>query len=328
MRTIQLTSGQSFAADDQTSLLDAALNAGVTLNHSCRSGRCHACKAHLLSGLTETLHDETGLTKEEQASGWILTCVRHAISDITLEAQVLDVQLQPVRTFPCKIQSLEALAPDVMKITLRLPPAQVLQYYAGQYVDIVRRDGLRRSYSLANSPTAANVLELHVRQVPEGAMSAYWFGEARANDLLQLKGPLGSFFLRDMAGRDVVFLATGTGMAPVKAMLEHLATVSPDNAPRSITVVWGGRTAPDLYWNPSVTGIDLHYLPVLSRADADWRGERGYVQDVLLKHGSDLSNAVIYACGSSAMIDSAYAQLTRAGLDSGHFYSDAFLCSA
>lgn len=330
MPTIQLASGKTFTAGDQDSLLDAALNAGVTFDHSCRSGRCHACKARLLSGQTEILHDETGLSRSDHASGWILTCARRAVSDITLDINVLEgVTLFPARTYPCKIQTLERVAPDVLNVVLRLPPTQVLQYSAGQYVDIVRRDGLRRSYSLANVQTAANTVELHIRQVPDGAMSHYWFSEARPNDLLQLKGPLGSFVLRDTPDYDLIFLATGTGIAPVKAMLGHLANpTNIQSVPRSITVVWGGRQPADLYWNPHTTGVALRYLPVLSRAGADWQGERGHVQNVLLAHHPDLTRAVVYACGSNDMIESAQTALVSAGLDPKHFHSDAFLCSA
>lgn len=334
MAKIQLVSGQAFAAEAQESLLDAALRADITLDHSCRSGRCSACKARVASGTTESLHAETGLTPAESQAGWILTCSRTATSDVVLDVEVLEgVRLFPAKTFPSKIHGLERLAPDVVKITLRLPPTQVMQYFPGQYVDVAwhdraRHDSVRRSYSLANAPGPDNLLELQVRRVPGGVMSDYWFGTARVNDLLQVKGPLGSFFLREAAARHVILLATGTGIAPVKAMLEQMATLAPEQAPRSITLLWGGRVLADLYWNPLSVGVTLTYIPVLSRADADWAGARGYVQDVLLQRWSDFSGVAVYACGSDAMIDSAKTQLMVAGLHGKHFYSDAFLCSA
>jgi len=175
---------------------------------------------------------------------------------------------------------------------------------------------------------ADRTLELHIREVPGGVMSRYWFDEAKANDLLRLHGPLGTFFLRDVAGRDLVFLATGTGIAPVKAMLEGLAQASAADRPRSVTVCWGGRVPADLYWDAAAIDLEHRFLRVLSRADAAWTGERGHVQDLLLRRHPDWSATSVYACGSDAMIHGAREQLLAAGLDASQFHSDAFVCSA
>jgi CDP-4-dehydro-6-deoxyglucose reductase len=116
-------------------------------------------------------------------------------------------------------------------------------------------------------------------------------------------------------------------MAPVKAMLEALPSFPANQQPKSIIVIWGARYEQDLYFDvASMPGIQK-YIPVLSRAEATWQGERGYVQDALLRHISDLRNGVVYACGSDAMIHSAKSTLIEAGLPSQHFYSDAFVCS-
>jgi CDP-4-dehydro-6-deoxyglucose reductase len=171
-------------------------------------------------------------------------------------------------------------------------------------------------------------MELHIRAVEGGAMSHYWFGQAKPNDLLRFHGPLGTFFLRDVSGLDLVFLATGTGIAPVKAMLEGLAGVSPEMHPRSISVYWGGRKNEDLYWDPRPSHPNVNYIPVLSRADAEWEGRRGYVQNVLMDDRLDLSQAVVYACGSNQMITDARGLLVKNGLSGHRFYSDAFVCSS
>ncbi len=339
MPTIRLTSGTAFPADEQQTLLDAALAADITLDHSCRSGRCSSCKARQVSGITEALHEETGLSSAEREQGWILTCVRRAVNDVEIEADVLDgVRLPAARNFPAKVQSIQRLADDVVAVALRLPPGQVLQYFAGQYIDVTRRDdvrneGVRRSYSLANAPRADHQVELHVRQVPGGEMSRYWFDDIKPNDLLQLRGPMGAFFLRGIAGKSLVMLATGTGIAPVKAMLESVTRLTPADAPRSLMLLWGGREPADLYWDPCSldfgnAGVALQYVPVLSRADTNWGGERGYVQEVLLRQCQDFSDTVVYACGSDAMINGARKALLAAGLDHRQFHSDAFLCSA
>jgi CDP-4-dehydro-6-deoxyglucose reductase len=229
---------------------------------------------------------------------------------------------------PCRIQSLEKLAPDVLKVVLRLPPQQQFTYLPGQYIDVIGTGGMRRSYSVANAPSADKCIELHIRQVPNGAMSQYWFKQAKPNDLLRLNGPLGTFFLRDVAGLHLVFLATGTGIAPVKAMLEGLAGMAEQNRPRSIAVYWGGRTAQDMYWQPAATSLAHQFTPVLSKPEAAWSGVRGHVQQALMADKPLLSQTVVYACGSDAMIHSARQMLAAAGLPERLFYSDAFVPSS
>lgn len=326
---ITLTSGRQFAAQDGETVLEAALRSGVTLEYSCRTGRCSSCKSQVLSGSTAPRHAELGLSTEERTAGWILSCVSSATTDLALEVQDLgDVKLEPARTLPCRIRSLERLAADVMKVTLRLPPNSGFAYLPGQYIDVISQGGLRRSYSVANAASASQQIELHVRQVDGGAMSQYWFDQAKPNDLLRLNGPLGTFFLRDTAGLDLMLLATGTGIAPIKAMLEGLADAPAAQLPRSITVFWGGRMAPDLYWDPATLAIDPRFIPVLSRADAGWTGARGYVQQAVLAANPDLGNAAVYACGSDAMIQSARADLLAAGLPKYRFHSDAFVSSS
>jgi len=232
------------------------------------------------------------------------------------------------KTQACRISSLEKLAPDVLKVVLRLPPNVALDFIPGQYIDVIGPGGIRRSYSLANAPKADNTLEFHIRAVENGAMSQYWFNQSAVNDLLRLHGPQGTFFLRNIAKRDLIFLATGTGLAPVKAMLEALPDLALDQQPASITVMWGARHEHDLYFDvASLPGIQ-NYIPVLSQAKATWQGERGYVQDALLRLMPDLRNGVVYACGSEAMIHAAKSKLTAAGLPSQYFYSDAFVCSS
>lgn len=327
MPQITTSHGKTFPSTDGQSLLDAALSAGVTLPYSCRTGRCSTCKAKSGSGTSRTLHDELGLDADERAAGWILTCVRTATSDLQLEVDDLgDIVLPAARTVPCRIQSLERLSHDVLRVTLRLPPTSELGFLPGQYIDVVGHGGIRRSYSIANAPSPDKRIELHIREVPGGAMSAYWFGQAKVNDLLRLNGPLGTFFLRGHEGLDLVFLATGTGIAPVKAMLEGLEAEG--SRARSVSVFWGGRHPEDLYWDASSCGVPHDYVPVLSRAGDSWQGARGHVQQALLAQPRDWSKTVVYACGSEAMIHDAQRQLAAAGLDDRRFYSDAFVCSA
>ena len=329
MPVVQLSNGISFEAGAGVSLLEAASLAQVPMAYSCRSGRCSSCKCKVLSGESVALQPETGLSAQEKDDGWVLGCVRAALTDLTLQAQDLGgVVLAPPKTLPCRIHSMERLAPDVMKLVLRLPPGAEFNFMPGQYVDVIAHGGLRRSYSLAAAAAADKTLELHVRAVAGGAMSEYWFERAKPNDLLRINGPLGTFFLRDVADLDLVFLATGTGIAPVKSMLEGLAGCATSEAPRSITVYWGGRTSADLYWDPRCMALGQRYVPVLSRAAEGWTGARGHVQDVFMADAPTLSRSRVYACGSEAMIHSARALLLRAGLPEHCFHADAFVCSA
>ncbi len=329
MPIVSLPSGTRFNASEGDSILNAGLIANVLLPHTCKSGRCSTCKCKVIAGETEALQEEVGLSDTEKVDGWILSCVRTAVTDLSLDVEDLGgVVLPEAKTLPCRINSIDKLALDVMRVVLRLPPTAEFSFIPGQYVDVIGPGGVRRSYSLANASFASKQLELHIRAVDGGSMSQYWFGQAKTNDLLRLNGPLGTFFLRDVAGLDLVFLATGTGIAPVKAMLESMRDFDAEQQPRSVTVLWGGRTPQDLYFD--LTGIPgrFHFVPVLSRADAQWTGARGHVQQALLAALPDLSQAAVYACGSDAMIRDAQMTLTAAGLPSNRFYSDAFVCSA
>jgi len=327
MPTIRINSETPIHAETGTSILDAASAASIQLPYSCKTGRCGTCKCRLIEGTTTTRLPEAGLSDAEKAAGWILSCVRSAQTDLEIEAETLgDIALPAARTLPCRISALDRPAVDVLRVRLRLPPTQAFAFLPGQYIELIGHNGLRRSFSLANASAPGGELELHVRAIDGGAMSRYLFDVAKVGDLLRLRGPLGTFFLRDIAGRDLYFLATGTGIAPVKAMLEALS--SADEQPRSVTVLWGGRQPADLYLDMASILGNHSFIPVLSRADAAWEGARGHVQDVLLARRPDLSNAAVYACGSDAMIHSARAALTQAGMAEQQFHSDAFVCSS
>ena len=329
MPVVKLSNGREFSSNVGGSLVDAALSAGITLPHSCKTGRCSTCKCKVLQGQTTALQTETGLTDTEKAEGWILSCVRSAQTDLTLDVEDLgDVVLPPSKTLPCRISSIDRLATDVVRVMLRLPPTADFRSIPGQYIDVIGPGGERRSYSLANANTADKNLELHIRAVDGGVMSDYWFKQAKANDLLRFNGPLGTFFLRSMDQLHLVFLATGTGIAPVKAMLESLTYIASEQAPLSVAVFWGGRTAKDLYFDPQAIPAGHRFVPVLSRAESGWTGVSGYVQNALLATQPDLAQTLVYACGSDDMIRSAKVSLLAAGLPEARFFADAFVPSA
>jgi CDP-4-dehydro-6-deoxyglucose reductase len=329
MLKIQTAYGKAFSQSAGQTLLDAAAKSGIRLPYSCKTGRCSTCKCKVIGGQSVATVDELGLTSEEKAQGFILSCVRSALTDMLIDVEDLGDQVIPeVKTLPARISILEKLAPDVLSVKLRFPPNTTpFTFLAGQYVDVIGPGGIRRSYSVANAPASDNQLQLHIRAVQSGAMSQYWFDQAKVNDLLRINGPWGSFFARPLTGLHLVFLATGTGIAPAKAILEQLATAPLNEQPLSATLYWGGRTPQDLYVDPNQWHPSLRYVPVLSRAPSDWTGAGGYVQKALLGDRLDWASTVIYACGSDTMIQSAKAELTQAGLPANRFYSDAFVPS-
>jgi CDP-4-dehydro-6-deoxyglucose reductase len=327
--TVTLSTGREFQTLPDRSLVDAALEVGIALPHSCKTGRCSTCKCKVIHGETIALQTESSLTAEEKVDGWILSCIRAAKTDVTLEVEDFSDLVLPIsKTLPCRIISVDRLASDVVRVMLRLAPTSEFRFIPGQYIDVIGPGGIRRSYSLANANTAYKTLELHIRAVDQGVMSEYWFNHAKVNDLLRFNGPLGTFFLRSQNQLHLVFLATGTGMAPVKAMLESLTDASAESSPKSVTVFWGGRTAEDLYFDPKDIPGGHRFVPVLSRAAAGWTGVSGYVQKAFLAEQPDLANTVVYACGSDAMIRSAKISLLAAGLPVNRFFADAFVPSA
>jgi CDP-4-dehydro-6-deoxyglucose reductase len=329
LTTVTLTSGRSFRSSDSSSILDSGIPSRVILPHSCKTGRCGTCKCKVITGETKALVAELGLTDSEKSEGWILSCARAATTDLVLEVEDLGRgTIPPTRIQACRISRLKRLATDAIEVVLRLPPEVALAYIPGQYIDVIGPGGVRRSYSLANAPRADNQLELHIRAVHGGVMSEYWFQRAKVNDLLRFNGPLGTFFLRSVDQIHLVFLATGTGIAPIKAMLESLTHIPPENAPISVTLFWGGRTAEDLYLDPQAIPAGHRFIPVLSRAPAGWVGISGYVQNALLATKPDLARTAVYACGSNTMIRNAKASLLAAGLPDNCFFADAFVPSA
>lgn len=328
MSTITLSNQKTFLCEPGATLLDSAKKHGVILEYSCRSGRCGICKSRAV-GETEVIrHDESVLSADELLSGYILTCCRTALSNVCLDIEDLSQFADIIsKTLPCRVDSFQRLADDVMQVVLRLPPKDPLNYLPGQYVDIIGKNGVRRSYSLANAPRQDGKLELQIRQVATGVMSRYWFEELACNDLLRLEGPQGTFALRNTEPTNLIFLATGTGIAPVKAILEQLMADPEQVENKRIWVYWGGRHAADIYWQPELGSLPVSFIPVLSRPDGSWVGRTGYVQDVLECDGVDLADSVVYACGSEQMIYSAKEKLVTLGLPQRNFYSDAFVSS-
>jgi CDP-4-dehydro-6-deoxyglucose reductase, E3 len=327
-------SGRQFAAETDETVLDAALRQGVLLPYGCKDGACGACKGKLLEGSVDMGSAPLqSLHEDERAAGLILTCCAKAQSDLSIECKQLGTASEfPVKTLPSRIEVFEKLAPDVIEIHLRLPANEVLQFHAGQYIDILLKDGKKRSFSLANAPRDDNMLELHIRHVPGGLFTEQVFTTMKARDILRFNGPHGSFYLREDSAKPLILLAGGTGFAPIKAIVEHTIAKQIE---RPIHIYWGAKAKVDLYQNAlpeawAQAHPHIHYVPVLSEPAAGdaWSGRTGFVHQAVMADFPDLSAHQVYACGSPLMIDVAKRDfVSQCKLPEEEFFADAFTFS-
>ncbi|WP_295854812.1 CDP-6-deoxy-delta-3,4-glucoseen reductase, partial [uncultured Xylophilus sp.] len=283
-------------------------------------------------------HQHKALSAAEEADGFVLTCRAEAQSDVLLESrQVTDESGFPVKRFPVRVQALEKKSADVMLVRLQLPATEQLRYHAGQYIEFILRDGSRRAYSMASAPhTLAESgprAELHIRHMPGGKFTDHVFGAMKEKDILRCEGPFGSFYLREESTKPIVLLASGTGFAPIKALIEQLQFKA---STRPVAVYWGGRRPADLYlhdWmlQKAAEMPHLQYVPVVSNAlpEDGWTGRTGFVHQAVLDDVADLSGHQVYACGAPIVVDSARAAYTaQRGLPDEEFFADAFTSEA
>lgn len=328
-------SGHQFTVNDDETILEAALREGFSLPYGCRNGACGSCKGKVLSGkLDYGKHSPTALKDEEKAQGRALFCRAKPLSDMTIEAKEIGAAKDIVtKILPCRVEKLEKRADDVMVVEIKLPASERLQYLAGQYIDFLLKNGKTRSYSLANSPYDDALLELHIRHVPGGLFTDQVFSTLKERDILRLKGPLGSFFIREDSDKPMIFIAGGTGFAPIKGMLEHAFSEHTD---RELILYWGVRSLKDLYmaelpqqWLAEQPNFS--FIPVLSNPEPvdQWQGRTGFVHDAVLADFADLSGYQVYACGAPIMVDSARDAFTQTrGLLEDEFYADSFVYAA
>ncbi|MGJ8745214.1 FAD-binding oxidoreductase [Polaribacter sp.] len=328
MFEIRLKNNKTFSCEKETTIFDSAKSAGIILEHSCLTARCRSCVVKVLEGDTFNKLDELVLSDEEKSKGFVLSCNAKPLSNLSLDIEDLgDIVLYDKKIVPAKINLIEKITKDVIKVILRLPPNANFKFISGQYVNLIKGN-ITRSYSVANNFLNNNQLEFYIKRYENGLMSKYWFEEAKVNDLLRIEGPLGSFFLRDSDSENIIFLATGTGIAPVKSIIEGILEFPENFKEKQIWIFNGARYEEDLFWNPGLlSNLDINYVPVLSRANETWNGATGYVQDVVLKHDIKLETSQVYACGSNEMIESSKKLFIKNSLSENNFFSDAFICT-
>ena len=328
-------SGQSFDVEAGEAVLTAALRQGVMLPYGCKNGACGSCKGKVVAGSVDYGHYHARvLTEAERSHGKALFCQAKPLGDLVIECRTIGAAKDiAVRVLPCRVQKLERAADDVMIVGLKLPANERLQFLAGQYIDFLLKGGERRSFSMANAPHADELIELHIRQVAGGTFTDHVFSKMKQRDILRLEGPLGSFFLREESAKPIVFVASGTGFAPIKSILE---TAFHRKVTRPMVLYWGARRPKDLYLNAlpekwAREHANFKYVPVISEARAEdaWSGRGGFVHRAVMEDLPDLSQHQVYACGVPVMVDSARRDFTSlCGLPEDEFYADSFTTQA
>lgn len=332
--TIQ-PSGNTFEVPEGDTVLHAALEAGFHLPYGCRNGACGSCKGRVVAGEVDYgSYQDSALSDEERAAGYALFCVARPQSELMIECREISaVKDLVVRKMPCRVQKIERVNDDVIVLRLTLPANERLQFLPGQYIEFILRDGSRRSFSMANAPHDDATVELHIRHVPGGSFTDHVFSTLKERDILRFEGPLGAFFLREDSDKPVVFVAGGTGFAPIKAILE---AAFQKGSERPMVLYWGGRRPQDLYMRElaeqwAKAHANFRFVPVVSEAlpEDDWQGRTGLVHQAVMADLPDLSGHEVYACGTPAMVEAARHDFHHScGLPLEAFHADAFTTAA
>jgi CDP-4-dehydro-6-deoxyglucose reductase len=331
MRKVKVQpSGHEFDVEEGESVLSAALRQNLVLPYGCRNGACGSCKGRIVEGRVDYgVYQRKALTEEEKAQGKALFCQAKPLTELVIEARTIGAARDiPIRTLPCRVQKMERLADDVMVLHLRLPANERLQFLAGQYIEFLLKGGARRSFSMGNAPHDDELIQLHVRHVAGGQFTDHVFGKMKERDILRLEGPLGTFFLREDSAKPIVFVASGTGFAPIKSIIEHALH---KGVTRPMVLYWGARRAKDLYMDALARQWPIQYVPVISDAlpEDNWSGRTGFVHRAVMQDFPDLSGHQVYACGVPVMVDAAKRDFTQqCKLPEEEFFADSFTTQA
>jgi len=324
-------SNHALTANDGETVLAAALREGITLPYGCRNGACGSCKGRILEGTVDYGNSQSHVLADfEKKAGLALFCQARPLSDLVIEArEISGVGELQIRKLPCRVQEIHKVAPDVVVLKLKLPANERLQFLAGQYIDILMKDGKRRSYSMGNPPHDDEYIELHVRNRSKGAFTEYVFNRMKEKDILRFEGPLGTFFLREDSDKPMILVASGTGFAPIKSIIEHAFQLG---TTRQMVLYWGGRRPADIYMGELAARWqqehdNFSFVPVISDAapEDNWSGRKGFVHRAVMEDFPDMSGYQVYSCGAPIVVESAHLDFTTScKLPEEEFYSDAF----
>jgi CDP-4-dehydro-6-deoxyglucose reductase len=333
------SSGKQFTTNPDETILEAALRQGINLPYGCKNGACGSCKGKVVEGQVQHgQHSENALNKADETAGAILFCCAHPQSDLVIEArEVQGAGDIAIRKVPCRVNSINKPSTDVAILKLQLPAAERFQFLAGQYLEFLLKDGQRRAYSIANAPDQEGPLELHIRHLPGGLFTDFVFGAItpalKEKDILRFEGPLGSFFLREDSKKPIIFLAAGTGFAPIKSIIEQMQS---KKIRRPIELYWGGRRPSDLYlndlcktWEKDIP--NFKYIPVISDGlpEDAWHGRTGFVHQAVIDDHPNLKDFQVYACGAPVMVNAARNDFSaQCHLPEEEFFADSFTSAA
>jgi CDP-4-dehydro-6-deoxyglucose reductase len=332
-------SGKQFTVTQDETLLEAALRQNMNLPYGCKNGACGSCKGRVIEGqVIHGQHSASAMSKTEETAGSTLFCCAHPQSDLVIEArEVQGAGDIAIRKVPCRVNLIDKPSSDVAILKLQLPAAERFQFLAGQYLEFLLKDGQRRAYSIANAPDQEGPLELHIRHLPGGLFTDFVFGVTtpalKEKDILRFEGPLGSFFLREDSKKPIIFVAAGTGFAPIKSIIEQMQA---KKIQRPICLYWGGRRPSDLYldqlcktWEQEIS--EFQYIPVISDAlpvDA-WSGRTGFVHQAAMADHPDMKGFQVYACGAPVMVNAARDDFSsKCHLPEEEFFADSFTSAA
>lgn len=321
--------GHTFSVEPGETILEAAMHNGIHLAYGCRNAVCGSCKGALIEGdIDYGDYEPVGLTEEETNQGMALFCRAQPLSDVRIRANVINTPENiPIKYIPVRVAKKEQLSPDVIRLLLKPPGATRLQFLAGQYIDILLEDGERRSFSIANSPHDDELIELHIRYVEDGEFSSYLFSGLKEKDILRIAGPFGQFYLRDPVTTPIIFMAGGTGFAPVKGIIEYAWR---EGVEQPMYLYWGVRARQDLYMDELAQQWsqrdNFHYIPVLSEplAEDQWQGRTGMVHEAIAQDFANLADYAVYTAGPPLMVKAGWEVFSRLGLPQDRYYSDAF----
>jgi len=325
--TVRLApSGHSFQVEAGETILDSALRQHIGLPYGCRNGQCASCAAVVTAG-TVDYPEGVPAALEKVSAGHCIACQAIPTSDVELRVhETLNAAEIEPRILPVRVAAIDHLAHDVIRIYLKLPDNQRLQFLAGQYLEFLLADGKRRAFSIANAPHDDLLIELHIRHVDGGAFTDWAFSQMQEKSILRINAPLGTFTLDEESDRPMLFVGGGTGFAPLKGQIEHAFH---EDVTRPMYLYWGVRAERDLYlpelpreW--TAEHPNFQFVPVLSEPGSDWAGRRGWVHQAVLADHPDLSGFELYMAGPPPMITAARDAFHAAGLTDAHMHYDSF----
>jgi Na+-transporting NADH:ubiquinone oxidoreductase subunit F len=313
-------------------LLHSLMGEGVFIPSACGGrGSCGLCKVKVMSGAGQYLPTELPwISEEERKENIRLSCQLKVKSDIAIQ---IPEELFNVKEYRAKVASIRDLTHDIKEVTLSLVEPADISLKAGQFVQFrvpeyeLTDEPVYRAYSVSSAPSVKNAVELEIRLVPNGICTTYVHKHLKEGDGVTINGPYGEFFLRDTES-EIVCIAGGSGMAPIKSILNDMAD---KGIRRKTRYFFGARSKRDLFLLDEMRELerrlpDFSFIPALSEplSEDDWTGEKGLITEVLARHLSDGSNTEAYLCGSPGMIDACVKVLKEKGVPEGRIFYDKF----